>query len=59
MNVHEVIRSYDNALETPVIVIAPQASPILVSNTQLTKSTAVVVTLPELNYIVNAAPCVL
>jgi hypothetical protein len=49
MNVHEVITSYDSAYETPVIVTAPQASPIFVSNTQLISSTAVDVTFPELN----------
>jgi hypothetical protein len=49
MKVHEMIRSYDSAFETPVIVTAPQASPIFVSNTHLFNSTAVLETLPELN----------
>lgn len=52
----DVINKLVSAVDTPYIVIAPQHSPILVSNTQFVSSTAVDVNPPMLNCIVSAAP---
>jgi hypothetical protein len=49
MNVQDVIERCDNAAEVPFIVIAPQDSPIFVSNTQLINYTAIESTIAELN----------